>query len=726
MKKAHISTGVTNIKPTYLAVSLALAAMQIWSSTSFAEELEQGAAETLPAVSVQADAVSETAYGPTEGYVANRAMTATKTDTALIETPQSISIITEQQIVEQGGKTLQDIVRYSAGVTAEAYGLDNRGDWLFIRGTEHTEYRDGLRVQSQTFNMPRPHAYALERVEVLRGPSSVLYGASTVGGNINLVSKRPQAEQKREINVQYGTRDHKQIGIDLTGTANEEGTVLYRVVAMANDSGTQADFTDTKNWFIAPSITFLPSENTSLTILANIQRDETDGATSAFPPHSGTILRNPNGKLSTSLFTGEPGYDHYYMDQDAIGWEFEHAFNDRWTFRQNARVSHSELDYATLYPNIFGGVSSNPYLDANQRLVNRFSFANKQETDVRVVDNQLQSKWNIGDTHHTVLLGVDYMRVKQDNRDGFAFSPTPFDLYDPVYGNVPASELAGTTDQPDQKVSQIGVYLQDQVRFGDHWTLTAGIRNDIVKNKVQNGDEQQDSAFTGRIGLVYLAENGLAPYVSYSESFNPEIGTDAMGRTFEPKRGKQVEAGLRYQPPGSNSMYTVSVYDLEESSRLTSDPNNPFESIQTGKLTSHGVELDAVANLTSKIDLLANYTYTHVKTADGLGGEDFVAEVHPHVAALWATYKFSIGDYDGFKVGGGVRYIGSNKDESGTLHVPSVTLFDAMLSYDAKNWQATLNANNITDETYISTCLSRGDCWYGSRAKVVAGLTYRF
>lgn len=711
-------------KPAYWAVMAALASMPVLSMAALAETSEAISAETLPEVSVQAGAASATGEDKVTGYVAREATTATKTDTPLIEVPQSISVVTENQIEDQGSLSLQEAVRYTAGVTAEGYGLDNRGDWLFIRGTEHTEYRDGLRVQSQTFNMPRPHPYSLESIEVLRGPSSVLYGASTVGGTINLISKKPQAEEKREINLQYGTRDYKQVGIDLTGPANEAGNVLYRFVSAFQDTDTQVDFTEQQNWFIAPSVTFLPSDRTSLTLLAQFQRFDTDGATAGFPPHSGTISPNPNGDIPTRRFTGEPGYDHYTMRSNAVGWQFSHEFDERWTFRQNARVSRSKLDYATLYPAIFSGIGGNPYIDADQRQVNRFGFANKEETDTFVIDNQLQSKWYVGETHHTVLLGYDHLDVEVHRAQGGSFSTTPFDLYDPVYGNVPASELATVVDLPNQKVRQQGIYLQDQIRMGDHWTVTAGIRQDTVDNKQQGGDTQDDRAFTKRFGVVYLADNGLAPYFSYSESFNPEIGIGPSGQPYKPKRGKQYEVGMRYQPD-SKSMYTVSLYDLEEKNRLTSDPAGGPIAVQLAEADVRGVELDAVTRLTPDIDLLANYTYTHARTS-GIPGEKYVAEVHPHVANLWATYKFSIADITGFKVGAGARFIGKNEDQTGTLDIPSVTLFDAMFAYDAKDWSASINALNITDKTYIASCLSRGDCWYGSRARVVANLTFRF
>lgn len=701
--------------------TLAMAITALSLNTQAAETPQE---TTLSEVAVEADGVSA-GNSANDGYQTSEARSGTKTDTLLIETPQSITVVTEQQLKDQASQTLQEAVRYSTGVTSEAYGLDNRGDWLFIRGTEHTEYRDGLRVQAQTYDMPRPNPYSLERVEILRGPASVLYGAGTVGGMVNVISKRPQEKARREINFQYGSYDHKQVGIDLTGPLNDEGTVLYRLVASEADSGTQVDFTDTENWFIAPSLTLRPSDRTSLTLLANFQRDKTDGATAAFPPHSGTISHNPNGRLPTDLFSGERGYDHHYLSQQSLGWEFSHAFNDRWTIRQNARVSQSDLDYATLYPSIFSGVGGNAFQDANQRLVNRFGYANKQETEVVVVDNQLESKWNVGSTHHTVLMGVDHMNVLQENRNGSSFSPTLFDLYDPQYGIVPDSELAVAVDQPDQRVRQTGVYLQDQIRIGEHWTFTVGLRNDRVTDKVQGGEEQKDSAFSKRFGVVYLASNGLAPYFSYSESFNPVVGLDASNNTFKPRRGEQVEVGMRYQPVGSEDMYTVSVYDLQEENRLSSDPDNPNFSIQKGKVNVWGVELDAVTKVTDRLDLLANYTYTHARTKDG-SSESYVPEVHPHVASLWTTYRFSLGDYDGFKLGGGVRFIGSNRDETGTLDVPSVTLFDAMLAYETDDWRASLNALNITDETYIATCLSRGDCWYGSRARAVASVTFKF
>ncbi|MES2499121.1 MAG: TonB-dependent siderophore receptor [Pseudomonadota bacterium] len=685
------------------------------------------AEDTLPEVSVSAKSVTETALGNVEDYVANRSITATKTDTPIIQTPQSISIVTQQQILEQGAYTLQDTLNYTTGVTAGAYGLDNRGDWFFVRGVEPTQLYDGLRSHVQSFDIPRPDPYFLERVEVLRGPGSVLFGQGSVGGTVNVVSKRPQEETSRQINVQYGMYDRKQVGIDLTGKLDDSGELLYRFVGLAKDTGTQVEFTDNKRYQIAPSITWRPSDNTSLNVQLNIQKDETDGATAAFLPHSGTVVANPNGNIPSRRFTGEPGIDKTHMDYQAINWQFEHAFNDTWTIRQNGRYSNIDYDYVTLYPNIFGGVATTAFFTNPQMSeVTRFGYANQAQTRTFSLDNNVQAKFDLADTQHTIIAGVDYFKTKVDEKNAFTFISTPFNLFNPTYGNFDRAELPNATNQADNTTDQIGFYLQDQIKLGQHWAFTAGLRHDETNKSTQGvAGEQTDRELTGRIGVVYLADNGLAPYASYTESFTPVIGANIFGVPYKPLMGEQYEIGLRYQPVDSNSRYTISYFDLEQKNALSPDPNNPLNQSQRGNVTSKGLELEALANLTDNIDLIASYAYTKARRNDGMVTTR-VAEVHDHVASAWATYKFSIADIPGFKVGAGLRYIGRASDETDTLNIPSVTLLDAMFSYENKDWRAAINGTNLGDKTYISTVLSRGDVWYANRMNIVASFTYKF
>jgi iron complex outermembrane receptor protein len=497
---------------------------------------------------------------------------------------------------------------------------------------------------------------------------------------------------------------------------------------LAKDTGTQVEYTDNQRYQIAPSLLWKPSENTSLFVQLNLQKDETDGATAAFPPHRGTIIASANGKIPLKRFTGEPGIDQTHMDNQDLNWQFEHAFNDTWTVRQNGRYSNMEYDYVSLYPNIFLGVGV-----FDSATVTRSAYINQAKTRTFSLDNSLQVTFDIANTKHTLIGGIDYFKSRIDEKNGFTTITTPFNLFDPVYGNFNPAELPVAIDQPDNSTDQIGFYIQDQMKVGKHWAFTAGLRRDETNKKTQGVSGQQtDRATTGRIGVVYLADNGLAPYASYTESFTPVIGMNPItNQLYQPMEGKQKEVGVRYQPEESNSMYTFSLYDLELENVLSPGPGGT--QIQGGKTKSRGFEVEALANLTDNIDLIANYTYTKARRDNALtdaGGnlltDTRIAEVRDNTASVWATYKFSIAGISGFKVGAGVRYLSDSKDETSTLELPSVTLFDAMFAYENKDWRAAINGTNLGDKVYFATCLSRGDCWYANRMNIVGSLTYKF
>jgi len=693
--------------------------------------------DILTEVSVKSKMIRETAMGPTEDYVANRAITATKMDTPIIETPQSISVVTQQQMREQGAYTLQDALSYTTGVTAGAYGLDARGDWLFIRGVAHMQIYDGLRSNDQSaYNSPRPDPFFLERVEVLRGPNSVLFGQGSVGGLVNIVSKRPQAEKSGQIGVQYGMFDRKRIEGDFTGKLDENGEWMYRLIGAVRHTDTQTDYTDNQRYQLAPSLTWKPSDNTMLNVQLTLFKDKTDGANTNFLPHSGTIVSNPNGQIPIGRFAGEPGFDQFDQDYQAINWQFEHAFNDTFTFRQNGRYAHSKYDYAQIYPwvfNISAPGASDGFLNPELSEMDRAAFAVKVKDKTFSLDNHLQAKFDWGSIQHTLIAGLDYFKNKKETARGSGDIFTPFNLFDPVYGNfdpLNGDNLPVLTRIADENQDLIGLYLQDQIKLGKHWAFTLGLRNDRTNKKIDDGSRTQtDHETTGRIGVVYLAENGFAPYASYTESFLPVSGQDVYGKSYTPKTGKQYELGLRYRPQNSNSIYTISYFDLEEKNRLNPDPNDPNNQLQGGKGLSRGIEFEAIANLMDKIDLIANYSYIHARTKDANGpgtGKLRIAEVHDHTASIWATYQFAIADIPGFKVGAGARYVGSNSDETGTLNIPSVTLFDAMLSWENAHWRTAINGTNLGDKHYYTTCLSRGDCYVANRMNVVGSLSYKF
>ncbi|MES2529973.1 MAG: TonB-dependent siderophore receptor, partial [Pseudomonadota bacterium] len=509
---------------------------------------------TLAEVQVRADGIRETATSPVIGYRAQRAASANKTDTPVSETPQSISVVTRDQITDQGANTLQEALAYAAGVRADIYGLDTRADSATIRGSDATTYIDGLRQTNDYYtSTTRPDAYTLERIEVLRGPSAMLYGQGSTGGVINLVSKRPQEDFQGEVGVQLGNYGRKQFQADLTGPLTADGAWLYRLVAVARDADTQVDHVRDDRMLLMPSITWRPSAATSLTFQGLYQKDKS-GSTSQFLPWSGMLTANPNGMIPTSRFIGEPG-DHYDSERSTLGYLFEHKFNDQWTVRQNVRYAANKNDYLTHYADSFtvpGGWAADPI---NQRLIGRYGSYDVTKVRVATADQHLQGKLQTGDVQHTLLAGVDLTRYRKDARSAYGYDT--IDAYAPVYGLAAPLELG---DNLRSRQRQTGVYLQDQMKLGQNWIVVAGLRHDRVVNSVEGSDDDKSQATTKRLGLMYQLANGWSPYASYSESFSPVAGTNFYGERYKPLEGAQVETGVKYMPADGRTQFTAAIY----------------------------------------------------------------------------------------------------------------------------------------------------------------------
>lgn len=686
----------------------------------FAVEAQE--AVELEAQQITAPRETERGNGPVEGYVAKRSVSATKTDTPIIETPQSISVITADRIRDQGSLTIQDSLRYVAGMRGEAYGFDSRGDFSLVRGVSPTIFLDGLQQSVGSYTNTRTDPFTLERIEVLKGPSSMLYGQSSVGGLLSLVSKRPQAEQKNELQLQYGSFDRKQIAFDSTGPLDDDGTLLYRVVAIQRDSQTQVDHTKDNRLLFMPSLTWRPNEQFEWTLMANVQKDD-GGTTSSFLPHRGTVLSAPYGEIGSERFVSEPGFDEYDTEQKALTSQMAWRVDDTWTLRQNLRWQKSKVSYQTMYG---WDLLRGPVLNADNRTVNRVWSISKPEVTIWSADHQAESRFDTGPLQHTALVGVDYRHAVTDSRTARG-TATPLDLYDPVYGTFDPSGIT-LSDVPQQRVAQQGLYVQDQIRL-DKWLATLGLRKDWADTRVEQGTRQKDDAVTGRVGLTYLFDNGVAPYLSYSESFTPIIGLDTVTQqSYKPLEGEQWELGVKYQPVGSNTLLTAAVFDLREKNRQMPNPANPLSTIQAGEARVKGLELEGLVEMNRSWDLIGTYTYLDSEVVKGPVAQQgkSIASVPEHMASLWSQHRFSIAGIPGFSAGAGVRYVGASWDGTDSLKTPSTTLFDAMLGYAYQDWSLTLNATNLEDETYYTTCLSRGDCFTGNRRTLTATASYSF
>lgn len=668
---------------------------------------DAGASADASASAQQLDRIDVVGQRPSD-YLADAGSSATKTDTPLIETPQAISIVTDELLRDRGAQSLQDALRYSAGVMSDAYGLDNRTDSAVIRATEFQQVLDGMRETFSYYNIARPDPYALERIEIVRGPSSVLYGQGPVAGIVNLVSKRPQAETAREVVAQVGSFDRKQLAADLTGPLSADGEWLYRIVGLHRDSETQVDFANDDRVLFSPSFTWQPTDALRWTVLATYQRDKSAN-TISFLPHSGTLLPNPNGQIPVDRFTSEPGFDRYEVTKHAVTSLLEWEVSPVWTLRQNFRVADNDNPYYTMYPDVFSN-PSDPFLDDSRRTVNRILYIEERDARDFTADHQAQARFTAGGMEHNLLLGVDLARTRLHSRSaGDYLDDDPFDLYAPVYGRpfeVPALGPTTTT-----RTRFTGLYAQDQVKVGDHWIGVLGLRRDRATTEIEGGSSATDSATTGRVGLMYRTDAGIVPYLSYSESFLPNA--PSATRTFDPMRGKQIEAGIKYESPDGATLLTATAYDLREENRQVSNPIDPANPILT-EVAAKGLELEGITRF-GDFDLVASYTYTDSEK------REYTAVQPLHAASLWGKYHWR-----GWELGAGARYLGSTTDESGRLHLPAVLLFDAMIAYDREDWRFALNATNLEDETYVTSCLQRGDCFYGNRGTVTGSVTWRF
>ncbi len=633
--------------------------------------------------------------------------TALKVATPLVETPRPVSTVEWEELDERNVQRLDESFRYRAGVLSGHYGADNNTDWFKVRGFDQATYQDGLRLYRQGYFQWLPEPYGLERVEVFKGPASILYGEAPSGGLINAVSKRPTAERQGEIEIQVGNREHRQFAVDTSGPATESGDVRYRLVGLYKERDGDLNDTENERYYFAPSLEWDLSDDTRLTLLASVQKD--DGIpVNPFKLAYGTLQDTPFGKVDTQTNYGAPDYDKDERTQTAIGYEFRHFLDDTWTFEQDFRYSHLDLDLRSSY--ILSGTGDG-------QTAFRGHLQRDGEIDSFTLDNRMVGKWYTERTENTLLVGVDYQDLSLDGREFDNFAYDVVDIFDPQGGIAPVPRDQLSRRQIDKE--QLGLYLQDQLRIDDRWVLlgavrydSADVRNESESLNVTVDETQTATSWSG--GAMYLGDHGINPYLSYTESFQPEAQTNAAGAIFEEIEGKQWEAGVKVAPSHWDGYLTAAVFDLEESNSFATTPGG--YQAQEGEKTATGVELEGVGYLTEALQLTAAYTYTDARDAN----DDRAALIPRHMASAWLDYDVA---GTGLSVGAGVRYVGESVDGDAT--VPDYTVGDAMARYDFdRHWTAQLNVNNITDEEYVASCDFW--CYYGESRSVIGSLSYRF
>ncbi|ENE4592102.1 ferrichrome porin FhuA [Escherichia coli] len=703
-----------------------------------------------------APAPQESAWGPAATIAARQSATGTKTDTPIQKVPQSISVVTAEEMALHQPKSVKEALSYTPGVAVGTRGASNTYDYLIIRGfaadgQSQNNYLNGLKMQGNFYNDAVIDPYMLERAEIMRGPVSVLYGKSSPGGLLNMVSKRPTTEPLKEVQFKAGTDSLFQTGFDFSDALDDDGVYSYRLTGLARSANAQQKGAEEQRYAIAPAFTWRPDDKTNFTFLSYFQNEPETGYY-GWLPKEGTVEPLPNGKRLPTDFNEGAKNNTYSRNEKMIGYSFDHEFNDTFTVRQNLRFAQNKVSQKSVYgygmcsdPLYSLNPSSSPCANVPQsqwgHTLTRQYVIDNEKLENFSVDTQLQSKFATGSVDHTLLTGVDFMRMRNDIDSwfGYAGSVAPSDIY-----NLDRSDFDfGAHPNPSGpyrvllKQKQTGLYVQDQAQW-DKVLVTLGGRYDWADQSSFNRDygnksDRDDKQFTWRGGVNYLFDNGVTPYFSYSESFEPASQTDANGDLFAPSKGKQYEVGVKYVPEDRPIVVTGALYQLTKTNNLMADPNGSLFSVEGGEIRARGVELEAKAALSASVNVVGSYTYTDAEyTTDTNYKGNTPAQVPKHMASLWADYTFFDGPLSGLTLGTGGRYTGSSYgDPANSFKVGSYTVVDALVRYDLARVgmagsNVALHVNNLFDREYVASCFNTYGCFWGAERQVVATATFRF
>jgi iron complex outermembrane receptor protein len=722
-----------------LKSGVALAAIAL-SSAASAQQASPGVSVQLEEISVEVRRAQDAATGPVNGYVAGRSSAGSKTDTPITAVPQSVSVIGRDEIDDRRAVKVDETLLYTAGVSAQSFGPDPDTDWFFIRGFQATQtgvFLDRLPLYAYGFGGFQIDPFLLERVEVLKGPASVLYGGSNPGGIINLVSKRPQ-------NVPFGYAEtginnwgNAYLGFDYN-TVDTSGAWSFRFTGRVAGGDQYTDVSEDLRGVVMPQITFQPSAATKFTLYGSYAALDQVRVGGNFLPYVGTVVDSPFGRIDRQAFYGEPSIDDQKRSQFLIGYEFEHAF-DTWKVYQNARFGRMTGSQVGPYGYGYYSPTDAPFGNRFEPvgpdyLLYRIGFQERTAVNTFTIDNRATRTFETGFLNHSLMLGLDYKYFNIDHVQASG-GATPISVTDPVYG-APQGPAFVYIDQ-DLSQHQVGFYAQDQLRFGDGWLMTLNGRYDHVDAKSVSAPglafsptyDTKDGALSGRAGLAYEFDNGLTPYVSAATFFNPifgaspGVGTDP-DEPFKPEEGSQIEAGVKYKPTFMDALVTASVFHIVKENVLNPAPTvaNPFAQQQLGEVTSTGFEIEGKANITENFKVLASFTAYDLETTEDIRATyvNKTPNVVPEVlASLWLDYTIAEGDFRGLGVGAGVRYTGSSwVDPENTLKVPAATVVDAALRYQRDNWGIALNVTNLFDGEYVKSCQGFSSCGYGESRTV--------
>ena len=715
-------------------LSLAVAAILV--SHAHAQEDKSGAGLAIDKREATAEKAEANAVEKIEVVGMRSPFGATKTNTPIVELARTISIETALDLKQKGVLNLSQSATYMAGVTGESYGYATRVDSISSRGLSIPRYRDSIQELFGSYNSTRAEIYTMEQVELLKGPASVLYGQGSPGGIMNYVSKTPTLGKGSEVVLSYGNSDRAQVGVDVNGSLSEDDKWMGRFVGIYRNADSQVDYVSDDTQVFMPSLSFMPSDDTTLTLIGLFQDTDSDTA-AQFIPVEGTLLPLADGTYlpDQDVYAGEPGFNKFDTKSNQVTLLGEHLINDTTSLSFTALWRDGEADYHQAWPTFTGGTRYlNAYVGApvapTDTFVPRTFYQADNTFNQHAFDIRVNKGFVTGSFEHELLAGVQYQNVKTDANSAYYAGGGVLqgdfryilDLANPEYTGAPEQAIfdAIYNDAPEQTVTDTGLYLSDQISY-ENWRVTLGLRHDRVDNDT-GVTEQDDTQTSYSAGILYRFDNGISPYLSYAESFETVVGLDNNNNQLKPEEGRQYEAGIKYELSSIPGFITLAYYDIEVSN--LPNPNGlPDEAAQQqGVTTIEGFELEGRVDFGQ---ITAQFAAS-VMDAEDPNGFSLSAQPDSN-ASLWINY--SPLELEALTVGAGIRYVGESVSENGVIRydTPSYTLGDLMVSYElSDNLNLQLNVRNVTDKKYLTSCLFRGDCFPGVRRTVNASLTYSF
>lgn len=649
--------------------------------------LELGATEDYRLAPVIINAkVKASADDDANSVVAKELWVGGKVATSILNTPASVSVVTNKEMQQRSVSTTEEALQYTPGVVSDYYGSDDRNDYFLIRGFQATTYRDGLTLSSMRGVREDPYAY--ERIEILRGANSTLFGPADPGGSVNFVTKQPRFEKFGQGYVTYGSYDHAETGIDVGDALNDEQTLAGRFTAKMQNSDREYDHSQDDNRFVMGGLTWAPTDFTSATVVLDYLK------TNSSPNSGGYPL---DKEYDRSDFYGEPGYNFHDVERTSLSGNITHDFDNGFTLRSNLRYSELTDDFGYAY------LSDNASRVGTT--IPRYVFGTDSDADQLNGNLMLQYDAQFEHIDSSTLVGVEYLDSTTKQSSVYGLAPS-IDIANPVFTGVPGGITPYTRKKNDATTK--AVFLQQNLSFFDRVIATAGVRNDSMdlSSKEYIGGEQTEkdnfSETSYRAALTYIVNDEVSTYVSMVESVSPpQVGVT-------PQTGKQYEVGIKYSPMGMDALFSAAVYDLTQENVTIAVvlPSGIIEQQTVGESRVRGLDLEAKAQVTQDISVIGAYSYMESEVLRGslydgssLKGNEFTT-APKHTASLWSYYDIPGTDVS---VGLGARYVGAYyMDAANTKKSDGTTLFDAALNYKiAKGTDLALNVSNLFDEQHV-------------------------